>query len=143
MRPKLDWRAVLSGGSLCFAYACAAAVPTPALADDFQGTTATATASEVAVSDRRLSVRTGRHAVVRGRTRPPGSTVALQIQRRGRWVTLDRDRTGAEGSYVLRDRVRRPMSVRARVRVSRGPMAGGRHSQAPGRTTDNRRRTSP
>jgi hypothetical protein len=125
LRPNLDWRAVLSGGALCFAYACAAAMPDPALADDTQGTptstTPTATVSKVAVSGRRLNVRMGRRAVVRGRTRPAGSTVALQVRRRGRWVTLDRDRTGAQGRYVLRDRVRRPMSVRARVRVSRGP----------------------
>ena len=125
MRPKLDWRAVLSGGALCFASTCAAATPDPALADDTQGTPAgtapTATVSKVAVTGRRLNVRMGRRAVVRGRTRPAGSTLALQVRRRGRWVTLDRDRTGVQGRYVLRDRVRRPMSVRARVRVSRGP----------------------
>ena len=137
MRPKLDWRAVLSGGALFIAYSCAAAMPaasagasssaSPAApADDSQGTTTTtpaptANASQVAVSGRRLNVRMGRRAVVRGRTRPAGSTVALQVRRRGRWVTLDRDRTDARGRYVLRDRVRRPMSVRARVRVSRGP----------------------
>jgi len=121
LRPKLDWRAVLSGGSLCLAYACAVAMPSAAPADEAQGTTPTATASKVGVSDRRLNVRLGRRAVVRGRIQPAGSTVALQIRRRGRWVTLDRDRTGTQGRYVLRDRLRRPMSVRARVKVSRGP----------------------
>ena len=30
MRPKLDWRAAVSGGALCLAYACAAAVPASA-----------------------------------------------------------------------------------------------------------------
>jgi rare lipoprotein A len=121
LRPKLDWRAVLSGGSLCLAYGCAAAMPSAALADETQGTTPTAAASKVAVSDRRMNVRMGRRAVVRGRIQPAGSTVALQVRRRGRWVTLDRDRSGAQGRYVLRDRMRRPMSVRARVKVSRGP----------------------
>jgi rare lipoprotein A len=122
LRPKLDWRAVLSGGALFLAYACAAAVPSSALADDSQGTTPVATASKVAVSHRRMNVRLGRRVVVRGRIQPAGSTVALQVRRRGRWVTLDRDRTDALGRYLLRERARRTMSVRARVRVSRGPV---------------------
>jgi rare lipoprotein A (peptidoglycan hydrolase) len=121
LRPKLDWRAVLSGGALCFASTCAAAMPSPALAQDTEGTTPTASASKVGVSDRRLNVRAGRRAVVRGRIQPAGSTVALQVRRHGRWVTLDRDRANASGRYVLRNRMRSPMSVRARVRVSRGP----------------------
>jgi rare lipoprotein A len=121
LRPKLDWRAVLSGGALFLAYACAAAVPTPALATDTQGATPLAAASKVGISDRRLNIRAGRRVVVRGRIEPAGSTVALQIRRRGRWLTLDRDRSDAQGRYALRQRVRRPMSVRARVRVSRGP----------------------
>jgi rare lipoprotein A (peptidoglycan hydrolase) len=121
LRPKLDWRAVLSGGALCFASTCAAATPSPALAQDTEGTTPTASASKVGVSDRRLNVRAGRRAVVRGRIQPAGSTVALQVRRHGRWVTLDRDRANASGRYVLRNRMRSPMSVRARVRVSRGP----------------------
>ena len=121
MRPKLDWRAVLSGGALCFASLCAVAMPDAARAQDTQGTPPTATASKVGVSDRRLNVRAGRRAVVRGRIQPAGSTVALQVRRNGRWVTLDRDRTDAQGRYVLRNRMGRPMSVRARVAVSRGP----------------------
>lgn len=125
MRPKLDWRAVLSGGALCFAYICAVAMPDAALAQDTQGTTPTSTASKVGVSDRRLNVRMGRRAVVRGRIQPAGSTVALQVWRDGRWVTLDRDRADAQGRYVLRNRMATPMSVRARVRVSRGP--AGKH----------------
>jgi len=125
LRPKLDWRAVLSGGALCFVYLCALAMPDSALAQDTQGTTPTATASKVAVSDRRLNVRMGRRAVVRGRIQPAGSTVALQVRRNGRWVTLDRDRTDAQGRYVLRNRMASPMSARARVRVSRGP--AGKH----------------
>jgi len=125
LRPKLDWRAVVSGGALCFAYTCAAALPSASFAQDTEGTTPTATASKVGVSDRRLNVRTGRRAVVRGRIQPVGSTVALQVRRGGRWVTLDRDRTDAQGRYVLRNRMRSPMSARARVRVSRGP--AGKH----------------
>ena len=124
MRPKLDWRAAVSGGALCLAYACAAAVPASAQPTETQGTP-TATVARVAVSDRRMNVRTGRRAVVRGRIQPAGSTVALQIRRHGRWRTLDRDRADARGAYVLHDRLRRPLSARARVKVSRGP-AGSR-----------------
>lgn len=137
MRPKLDWRAVLSGGALCFASTCAAAMPTAsagasspapprALAQETQGTTPTATASKVGVSQRRLNVQAGRRAVVRGRIQPAGSTVALQIRRNGRWKTLDRDRTDARGVYLLRDRQHRPLSAHARVKVSKGGPAGHR-----------------
>ena len=80
--------------------------------------TPTATASKVGVTDRRLNVRMGRRAVVRGRIQPAGSTVALQIRRGHRWVTLDRDRTDARGRYVCTTACASPMSARARVRVS-------------------------
>jgi hypothetical protein len=126
LRPKLDWRAAVVGGALCFAYACAAAVPAPAQSTDTEGTPPTATASKVAVSDRRLNVRLGRRAVVRGTIQPAGSTVALQIRRNGRWITLDRDRTDAKGRYLLRDRLGRPQSAHARVKVSDGPSGSRR-----------------
>jgi rare lipoprotein A (peptidoglycan hydrolase) len=126
LRPKLDWRAAVTGGALCLAYACAAAVPAAAPAQETQGTTPpTATASKVAVSARRMNVRTGRRAVVRGSIQPAGSTVALQIRGKRGWRTLDRARTGATGAYVLRDRLKRPLSARARVKVVEGP-AGSR-----------------
>jgi rare lipoprotein A len=77
-------------------------------------------------SDRRLNVRAGSRAVVTGTVRHSGPvTVALQIRRGGRWLTLDRARTSPRGWYVLRDRLRRPMSVRARVTVA-GATRGGR-----------------
>jgi peptidoglycan lytic transglycosylase len=124
LRPKLDWRAAITCGALVLATSCAAAVPAAARADETQGSP-TATASKVDVSERRLNVRSGRRALVRGRIQPAGSTVALQISRRGRWITLDRDRADAAGAYVLGDRVERPQSVRARVNVVTGP-AGSR-----------------
>jgi rare lipoprotein A (peptidoglycan hydrolase) len=126
LRPKLDWRAALSGGALCLAYACAAAVPAAAPAQETQGTNPTASASTVAVSDRRMNVRMGRRAVVRGRIQPAGSTVALQIRGKHGWKTLDRARTDASGVYMLRDRVKRPLSARARVKVVNGPQGSRR-----------------
>src|SRR3954454_7129748 len=80
LRPKLDWRAVLSGGALFLAYACAEAVPPAALASASQATTL-ATASKVGITGRRLNVRLGRRVVVRGRVHPAGLTLALQIRR--------------------------------------------------------------
>src|SRR4051794_24119403 len=125
LRPKLDWRAAVCGGALIIAYSCAAAVPAPAPADTSQGTP-TATASKVGVTHRRLNVKLGRRAEVRGAIQPAGSTVALQIRRGHRWVTLDRDRSDASGRYRLHDRLHRPVSARARVKVSKGGPAGHR-----------------
>src|SRR4051794_25542222 len=150
LRPKLDWRAAVCSGALVIAYSCAAAVPAPAPADTSQGTptataskvgggacpppapadtsqgTPTATASKVGVTHRRLNVKLGRRAEVRGAIQPAGSTVALQIRRGHRWVTLDRDRSDASGRYRLHDRLHRPVSARARVKVSKGGPAGHR-----------------
>ena len=149
LRPKLDWRAAVSGGALCLAYVCAAALrtvsagasppaPPRAPADETQGTP-TATASKVDVSKRHLNVRMGRRAVVRGHIQPAGSTVALQIRRNGHWVTLDRDRTDARGAYVLRERLHRPQSARVRVKVSTaswyGPGLYGGHLSCGGTLT--------
>jgi rare lipoprotein A len=63
------------------------------------------------VKKKRLHVRVGRAAVVVGDA--PAGLVRLQVRRRGAWRTLDRDRSA--GRFVLRDRVRAPMSAPARV----------------------------
>jgi len=78
------------------------------------------------VTHRHLNVKLGRRAEVRGAIQPAGSTVALQIRRGRRWVTLDRDRTDASGRYRLHDRLHHPLSARARVKVSKGGPAGHR-----------------
>jgi rare lipoprotein A len=75
---------------------------------------AEAATAKIAISDRRLNVRAGRRVVVRG-TAQPSSTVSLRIQRAGRWRTLAHARADARGKFTLRDRVRRPLSARARV----------------------------
>ncbi|HYM58204.1 MAG TPA: septal ring lytic transglycosylase RlpA family protein [Solirubrobacteraceae bacterium] len=110
---------------LFIAYACAAVVPPPARSADPQGTDPTASAARVGVSERRLNVRSGSRVLVTGAVRPGGVRVALQIRRRGRWLTLDRARASSLGRYVLRARLRRPMSAPVRVRVS-GVASGGR-----------------
>jgi len=112
----------------------AAAVPAAAQADA-EGTAAsapTASIARVAVGHKRLNVKAGRRAIVRGRVRPAarGFIAALQIHSAGRWRTIDRDRTGGRGRYVLRDRRHVPGSKAARVQV-RG--ANGRTKRRIGR----------
>jgi rare lipoprotein A len=79
----------------------------------------TASIAKVAVAKKRLNVRSGRSAVVRGAVRPAASgfVASLQVRRNGRWYTIDRDRTGTSGRYVVRDRRRAPMSLPVRVHV--------------------------
>jgi rare lipoprotein A len=71
-------------------------------------------ANAAVVKKKRLHVRVGHRVVVVGSSTPAGR-VWLQVRRRGHWRSLDRDRVAANGRFVLRDRVHRPMSVRARI----------------------------
>ena len=100
-------RRALRAGALCLTATTTAAV-IPAAAD-----------AQVGVSAKRLNIQTGSRVTVKGRTAAP-MTASLQIQRRGRWVTLDRDRTDRAGTFVLRKRMRGAMSTRARVRLNSG-----------------------
>jgi rare lipoprotein A len=72
--------------------------------------------ADAAVLKKRMHVRVGNKAAVIGNTTP--GVASLQVRRRGIWRTIARDRTTAAGRYVLRDRVRRPMSLFARVSVN-------------------------
>ena len=101
--PRSTLRCALGAGALCLTAAF------PAFAD----------AAPVQIGAKRLNIQAGSRVTVKGRLKAPG-TVKLQIQRRGRWVTIDRDRTNAKNRFVLRDRLRSAMSVRARVRSSAG-----------------------
>jgi peptidoglycan lytic transglycosylase len=71
-------------------------------------------ADAAGVKHKRLHVRVGHKAYVVGNAAPSGR-VWLQVRRRGRWHSLDRDRVAASGRFLLRQRVHRPMSLRARV----------------------------
>jgi rare lipoprotein A len=101
------------------------AVSTPAQ-DRNQGTTSaqppTASIAKVGVGKRKINVRAGRRTVVAGTVLPrvAGLVTYLQIRTAKRWVTIDRDRTGSQGRYRLRDKRKHPMSVRARVVVRAG-----------------------
>lgn len=111
MRPRPMRRAVLMAGALTFTATAPAAA---------QSESPTATVSSVGVAKKRLHVKAGQRVVVTGVARPAGAgrVASLQIWRRGRWRTIDRDRTAASGRYALRDRIRRTMSAPARVRVA-------------------------
>lgn len=104
-------RYALSASALCLTATTTAAL-VPAAAD----------AASIGVSAKRLNIQTGSRVSVKGKVADPETrrTAALQIQRGHRWVTLDRARTNASGKFVLRDRVRVPLSTRARVRLSTG-----------------------
>jgi rare lipoprotein A (peptidoglycan hydrolase) len=101
-------RAAVLAGAVSLAVPLAAPVP------------ADASVATVAVKKKRMHIRAGHRAEVAGTVEPrtAGVVASLQIRRRGKWRTIDRDRTSPSGWYALRDRLRRPQSVRARVVVS-------------------------
>jgi rare lipoprotein A (peptidoglycan hydrolase) len=107
--PRSTLRHALSAGALCLTATSTAAIA-PAAAD---------AAPKVSIGVKRLNIQAGSRLAVKGQAAAPG-VVKLQIQRRGRWVTVDRDRTDAAGRFVLRKRVRQPVSTRARVSTSTG-----------------------
>ncbi|HWK25383.1 MAG TPA: septal ring lytic transglycosylase RlpA family protein [Solirubrobacter sp.] len=100
-------RRAIGAGALCLTATTTAVIP------------AAADAAHVGVSAKRLNIQTGSRVTVKGHLRTPG-VVKLQILRRGRWVTLDRDRTNRAGRYVLRRRVAGALSARARLRTGAG-----------------------
>jgi rare lipoprotein A (peptidoglycan hydrolase) len=112
LRSRPSSRAAVTAGALILVSASTAAAE-PAAAQT------NAKIAGVGVAKKRLHVRAGNRVAVVGSVRPGtrGLTARLQIRRRGRWATIDRDRTAGSGRYVLRDRRRHPMSARARVRV--------------------------
>src|SRR5262249_59752936 len=77
------------------------------------GPTAVADGASLSVSAKRLNIQAGSRVTVKGRAAGP---VRLQIQRHGRWVTIDRDRPNAKGRFTLRKRLRTATSTRARIR---------------------------
>jgi peptidoglycan lytic transglycosylase len=94
-----------------------------------KASTAAASASrvrEVAVAarvaaKRRIHVKLGRRAHLRGRVRPgfAGRTVRVQLRKRGAWRTVDRARTKRRGRFAASWRVTRGAgSYRARVLFS-------------------------
>ena len=101
MRPSMP-RAATMAGALGLVMAAPAAAQT-------QATTAT-------VAKKRMHVRAGQRVAVAGAA-TPGSVASLQIRRRGRWRTIDRDRVAASGRYALRSRLHRTMSVPVRMAV--------------------------
>jgi rare lipoprotein A len=102
--PRSTLRLALCAGALCLAASLAAAVSAPA---------------SPSIEAKHLNVRVGGRASVTG-SAAPNTNAALQIHRRGRWITLDRDRAAASARYTLRRRLHRPQSAAARVRLGDG-----------------------
>jgi rare lipoprotein A len=126
LRPRPSLRPALAAGALSLAASGLTADPSAAQDTTGRapsaGTTTTATIAAVGVEKRRLHVRAGRRVVVSGTVRPgvSGATARLQLRRGARWVTVDRDRTGARGGYALRQRLTHAMSAPARVVIRSG-----------------------
>jgi rare lipoprotein A len=116
MRPRPMSRAAVMAGAVSLAVPLVA----PVHAD--------ATVSAVGVKKKRMHIRAGHRASVTGTVQPrtAGVVASLQIRRRGKWRTIDRDRTSAAGAYLLRDRIQAPQSLRARVLVSGAGRSVGR-----------------
>jgi rare lipoprotein A len=114
-----------AAGALCFAFTCVAAktAPAQAVTSTIQPTARAVQQPQISVRHRSLNVRAGRRATVFGRVAPAarGLGVALQVERGGRWRTIEHDRTDAAGRYRLRQRLRGTLSRRARVRVRQAP----------------------
>ena len=112
-----------AAGALCFAFTCVAAKTAPAGTSATEPTARAAQQPQISVRHGSLNVRAGKRATVFGRVAPaaPGLGVALQVERRGRWRTIEHDRTDAAGRYRLRQRLRGTLSRHARVQVRRAP----------------------
>jgi rare lipoprotein A len=121
----------LTAGALSLAATAAVAIPAAAQgpaapAEPAQPAAAGGTEKpRISVQGRRLHLRAGRRARVRGRVLPgvAGLPVSLQMRRGKRWITLDRGRTRPTGAFKLRDRQRTALSARVRLRV-RGAKRG-------------------
>lgn len=122
MRPRPMLRAAVTAGALSLVTTGATAMPAAAQTDT-QGSRPVASIAKVAVAKKRLHVRAGRRVAVVGKVRPGagGLKARLQVRRSGGWSTLGRDRTSANGRYVLHGRVRQALSGRARVRLTGAP----------------------
>jgi len=113
LTPRSTTLVALGATGLTFATGSATAPPAAAQA-------APPDNHRITVDKRRLNVRAGRRALVRGALQPgaAGVSVSLQIHRGRHWRTLTRAHTDARGAFTLRDRAQRPLSARARVRVA-------------------------
>ncbi|HEX2085650.1 MAG TPA: septal ring lytic transglycosylase RlpA family protein [Solirubrobacteraceae bacterium] len=83
------------------------------------------TDSKLTVAQKRLNVRAGRTAVVRGTLLPRQSHRIVRLERlqRGRWRQIDGDLTSRTGRYVLRYRTRGADTALVRVRFGGDPTA--------------------
>jgi hypothetical protein len=86
--PRSTLRRAACAGALCLTATTAAAATA--------GAQTLAHTSDLGVGAKRLNVRAGGRVTVSGHAQAPSA--ALQIRRRGHWVTLSRARTSARGA---------------------------------------------
>jgi len=124
MRPQnTRARAALGMGALGTAMlaagSAAAQAPTAAPAPAATPAVAKADAS-LRIDKRRLNVRTGRRAVVRGTLKPAAAGRVVRLERLGAkgWRAIDKARTADGGRFTLRFRSRRVDTAKVRVRFA-------------------------
>ena len=107
--------AVLVAGTAAAQAPAPAPAPTPAPA---VAASAPKVHAKLRVTGRRMNVRTGRRAVVRGVLRPSRAGRVVRLERRGRsgWKAVDRSRTSGKGRFVLTHRSRVADTAQMRVR---------------------------
>ena len=118
-------RAIIGAGMLSTALLAAGTAGAQAPAPAAPPTAAPATAAAAPKADarlrvvkRRMNVRAGRRAVVRGILRPAAAGRVVSLERLGRrgWKTVDRSRTSGRGRFALTYRSRVTDSAQMRVR---------------------------
>ena len=110
--------AMLAVGTTATAQGPAPAQPAPAAAA--AAAAPAKVASSLRIGERRLNVRTGRTARVRGRLAPSRAGRVLTLERRAGtgWKTIDKARTTATGRFTLTYRSRRVDTAAVRVRFA-------------------------
>jgi hypothetical protein len=104
------------GTTLSLGGAAVAQTPAPETAE--AGAASERANSRIVVGAKRLNVRAGRTAVVRGALKPRQSHRIVRLERlaHGRWRQIDADLTSARGRFVLRHRPRGVDTSLVRVR---------------------------
>ena len=123
MRPQNSRAALglgVAGAAMLAAGTAAAQAPTATPAAPAATPAAAKADASLRVDRRRLNVRTGNRAVVRGTLRPAAAGRVVLLQRRGAkgWGTIDKARTSRGGRFALRHRSRRVDTAAVRVRFA-------------------------
>ena len=128
MRPQsLRARVLMAAGVLgtTMSLGGAAVAQTPAPPEAEAAAASKRSDSRLVIGAKRLNVRAGRTAVVRGALKPGQSHRIVRLERRsgGRWRQVDADLTDRRGRFVVRHRTRGVDTSLIRVRFGGDPTA--------------------